>query len=107
MARRIVTESFRAEGIQPDEERFDARLNALRRNFFDTAQRGDSILNSLKAFCGNQQIVFGSDYPFPKPFEIAMGLKELKSSDNFTETELSRTTSGYHVANKTWIKEEA
>lgn len=107
MARRIVTESFRAEGVRPDDKRFEERLNILRRNFFDTAQRGDSVLSSLKAFCGNEQIVFGSDYPYPKPFEIAMGLKELKSSDNFSETELSQTTSGYHVANKTWIREVA
>jgi len=107
MARRIVAESFRAEGVQPDDERFETRLNALRRNFFDTAQRGDSILSGLKAFCGNGQIVFGSDYPYPKLFEIAMGLKELKSSGNFSETELSQTTSGYHVVNKSWIREGA
>lgn len=106
MAMRIVTESFRTEGKKPDSDMFEYRLNLLRRNFFDTAQRGDSILSSLKSFCGNRQIVFGSDYPFTKPFEIALGIKELKASDNFSESELLQTASGCHVAGKSWIQEE-
>lgn len=106
MARRIVTESFHAEGVQPDEKRFEERLNVLRRNFFDTAQRGSSILNGLNAFCGSDQIVVGSDYPYTVTFEFARGMKELQAADIFSDDQKSRITSGHHVAQRLRDQEE-
>ncbi len=106
MARRIVNESFRSEGKQPNPDAFEARLNLLRRNFFDTAQRGSSIMNGLKSFCGAEQIVFGSDYPYALSFEVSMGIKELKSTENFNDSERIQIMAGQNVMEKTWVQEE-
>lgn len=94
MARRMATASFRESGSVPSGHEFDRRLELVKGLFFDTAQRGISIVNSLNTFCGSDHIVFGSDTPYVPPFEIATGLKELRAFASFGEKERENILDG-------------
>jgi hypothetical protein len=63
MARPSVQAYLRHIDLPEDEKLFEEKLSLLRNLYFDTAQKGVSILNSLNEFCGSGRIVFGSGLP--------------------------------------------
>ncbi len=65
----------------------NSRLDHLRRFYYDTAGSANPVqMQALKAIVSASQIVFGTDYPFGTPAQIAEGL----AGCGFTETELRR-----------------
>jgi len=62
-------------------------MDLLKNIYFDTAQKGEVILNSLKSFVGSRKIVYGSDIPYTPDIELGMINKELDAYKGFTESE--------------------
>ena len=94
MARRIVQEYLREENLPDNEDLFREKLSLLQNLYFDTAQKGIAILNSLNEFCGSGHIVFGSDIPQTPPQEVGMIHKELSAYEGFSLEEKEKIRVG-------------
>jgi 6-methylsalicylate decarboxylase len=97
LASKIVKKSLRKESTTISDKTVEDNMNLLRRFYFDTAQRGNEILSGLHAFCGGDQVVFGSDMPYQPPFEILAGQKELKAFNGFNNHQKENIFSGINL----------
>jgi predicted TIM-barrel fold metal-dependent hydrolase len=94
MARRIVREYLRKVNQPDNEYLFREKMSLLQTLYYDTAQKGVAMLNSLNEFCGSDHIVFGSDTPFQPGFEVGMIQKELSAYEGFSAEEKEKIREG-------------
>jgi predicted TIM-barrel fold metal-dependent hydrolase len=107
MARRIVDEYIRTHDLPADATLVEEKLSLFRLCFYDVSQKGESLLQSLKVFCGSERVVFGTDLPYQPPVETGMIRKGLDSSKAFSAEEKKQIYAGTGMANRKTAKNSA
>jgi predicted TIM-barrel fold metal-dependent hydrolase len=104
MGRRIVREYLRKVNQPDNEDLFREKMSLLQNLYYDTAQKGIAMFNSLNEFCGSDHIVFGSDTPFQPGFEVGMIQKELSAYEGFSPKEKERIREGSGLNNHSVVR---
>jgi predicted TIM-barrel fold metal-dependent hydrolase len=79
-----------AMNVIPGAEERGAFLDTLPRLYWDTASAfGDPVLHLLRSVTGLANVVFGTDYPYPRDAISIAGLRQLESTAELTDDERS------------------
>ena len=104
MARRIVQEYLHKVNQPDNKDLFREKMSLLQNLYYDTAQKGIAIFNSLRDFCGSDHIVFGSDIPFQPAFEVGMIQKELSAYEGFSLEEKEKIRAGSGLKKRSLVR---
>ena len=90
-------QQIQSADLPADQKIIDEKLSLFRKCFYDTAQRGASILHSLAVFCGTDHVVFGSDLPYQAPMETKMIRKAIDDYEGLSSEERQAIYAGSAV----------
>jgi len=81
--------------VIPGSDERGAFASALPRLYWDTASAfGDPVLHLLRSVAGLGNVVFGTDYPYPRDAISIAGLRQLESTLELDDDERRRVLGG-------------